>query len=292
MMESLWIIRHGERKDNLLEEHKNFKHLKSAPHNTPITDLGKEQGFMIGNIIECQERRLPKYVYSSPYLRSIETALEIARGLEETYKAMKHNDKKRNKSNSKNKSLVDNKVNKDDIEPRIKIRVEYGLAEPIFESTEKKEIYYDKLLPKDEHYIMEMMETSMLFKLFPNRIDSKYKSFFKKSDIPHRETLKTYRDKILKLKKFIAKRSDKLGILVCHGGLTTDLCVNMDKNVCELVRKNPEMRKTYFSDVGSSNYGAMGHLIMCPIKKDWQLIGGVNNNYLKMRNKHKTNLEG
>ena len=265
-MESLWIIRHGERKDNLLEEHKNFKHLKSSPHNTPITDLGKEQGYLLGNLIVCQERKLPKYIYSSPYLRSVETAIEIARGIEETYNKMKPGDNK-----------------------KIKIRVEYGLAEPIFESTSKKEIYYDKLLDKDDHYITDVMETDGLRKKFPERIDSRYKSFFKLTDIPKRESLKTYGEKILKLKKFIKERKDRLGILVCHGGLTTDLCINLDGDIRILVKDNRDMRKEFFSDTGSSNYGAYGHLVYCPIKNGWILVGGVNNNFLKMRNKHKTN---
>lgn len=271
-METLWIIRHGERKDNLSDENKNLKHLRSEPHNTPITQLGKEQGFLLGNIIACQERKYPKYIYSSPYLRSIETALEIARGYEETMNAM--NVKKR-KGDESSKNVI-------------KIRVEYGLAEPIFESTQKKEIYYDKLLSKDEHYIMEMMETSMLLKLFPDRIDGKYRSFFKKEDIPNRETLKTYGDKILKLKEFIKSMNDRVGILVCHGGLTTDLCINLDNNMRRMVRENPQMRKEYFMDTGSLNYGAYGHLVYCPIEKGWKLVGGVNNHYLRMRNKHKT----
>lgn len=266
-METLWIIRHGERKDNANQEHKNLKHLRSAPHNTPITDLGKEQGFLLGNRIVCQERRLPKYIYSSPYLRSIETSIEIANGMEETFKKMR-SDKEDNR--------------------KIKIRVEYGLAEPIFESTERKEIYYDKLLSKEEHYINETMETSMLAKKFPDRIDYKYKSFFRLNDIPKRETLKTYGEKILNLKRFINTRKDKLGILVCHGGLTTDLCINIDPDIKKMVKSNPSLRKDFFHDMGSSNYGACGLLVLCPIKKQWILTGGVNNDFLKMRNLHKS----
>ena len=86
----IFVIRHGERSDQVIKRDENQIQLKYDP---PITELGKKQSFVTGHVIqslvnEGYEKGLiktskPEYIIvSSPFLRCLQTAYHLAESLD------------------------------------------------------------------------------------------------------------------------------------------------------------------------------------------------------------------
>ncbi|CAG8680714.1 26095_t:CDS:1 [Dentiscutata erythropus] len=86
---TVFIIRHGERVDAV---DPNFRYTSPTPYDTPLTSKGKRQAKRTGAYIhdiqletvvkEINRQRKVEYViYTSPLLRTVETAIGIAEGI-------------------------------------------------------------------------------------------------------------------------------------------------------------------------------------------------------------------
>ncbi|RIB05689.1 histidine phosphatase superfamily [Gigaspora rosea] len=86
---TLFIIRHGERVDAV---DPNFRYTSPTPYDTPLTSKGKRQAKRTGAYIHDiqletvvkdidRQRKVEYVIYTSPLLRTVETAIGIAEGI-------------------------------------------------------------------------------------------------------------------------------------------------------------------------------------------------------------------
>lgn len=76
MSRVLWLVRHGERRD---EVDPTWADTAERPHDPPLTDRGRRQAERVGDRLQgCNIER----IYTSPFLRAAETAHLIASRLE------------------------------------------------------------------------------------------------------------------------------------------------------------------------------------------------------------------
>ena len=72
MVETVWLVRHGMRMD---AEDPHWKETAPRPHDPPLSPTGIEQAHKTGDFLKSQGIRL---VFSSPFLRTVQTADAIA----------------------------------------------------------------------------------------------------------------------------------------------------------------------------------------------------------------------
>ena len=70
----MWVVRHGERIDAV---EKGWKKTAARPHDPPLTPTGFEQAAATGRAL--RDHRLDA-IYTSPFLRCVQTATAIAEG--------------------------------------------------------------------------------------------------------------------------------------------------------------------------------------------------------------------
>lgn len=71
-MRTVWLVRHGERQD-LVDE--SWAESTDRPHDPPLTERGSDQASQTAKVVaQCDFDR----VFTSPFLRSVATAHEIA----------------------------------------------------------------------------------------------------------------------------------------------------------------------------------------------------------------------
>lgn len=104
------VARHGERLDYITRDKgRNWVATAERPFDTPLTPHGEEQGFKLGIQLAAETKRLNippvTEIYSSPFLRTRQTAVAASKGLLAA-----------------------------GCEPQIKVKVEPGLAESFNES--------------------------------------------------------------------------------------------------------------------------------------------------------------
>eukprot|EP01137_Pigoraptor_chileana_P007412 Opistho-2@52962 len=75
MEHHVWITRHGERMDSIDED---WEETAERPWDPPLTDRGKEQARLTGVFLRDEG---VSHVFSSPFLRCLQTADEIAKVL-------------------------------------------------------------------------------------------------------------------------------------------------------------------------------------------------------------------
>ncbi|WP_142859792.1 histidine phosphatase family protein [Salinigranum halophilum] len=76
MSRVLWLVRHGERRD---EVDPNWAAEAERPHDPPLTDHGRWQAERLGERLQGQDIEA---VYASPFVRATETAHLVARTLD------------------------------------------------------------------------------------------------------------------------------------------------------------------------------------------------------------------
>jgi len=75
MSRNLYLLRHGHRLDFQYPE---WFSISSNKYDPPLSDLGNEQAKELANILESEKI---KHIFSSPYLRCLQTAYPIAQKL-------------------------------------------------------------------------------------------------------------------------------------------------------------------------------------------------------------------
>ncbi len=76
MSRVLWLVRHGERRD---EADPAWAEDADRPHDPPLTDRGRRQAERVGDRLRGQDIEV---IYASPFLRATETAHLVARALD------------------------------------------------------------------------------------------------------------------------------------------------------------------------------------------------------------------
>jgi broad specificity phosphatase PhoE len=76
MSRTLWLVRHGHRLDFL---HPEWFNLAKYRYDPPLSDLGQEQSKVLATVLETVGIR---HIFSSPFLRCLQTAYPIARKLD------------------------------------------------------------------------------------------------------------------------------------------------------------------------------------------------------------------
>lgn len=76
MTRALWLVRHGESRD---EADRRRAEQADRPHDPPLTDHGRWQAARVGDRLRDRDVGA---VYSSPFLRAVETAHHIAERLD------------------------------------------------------------------------------------------------------------------------------------------------------------------------------------------------------------------
>lgn len=153
------IIRHGERMDATIGYNKWFE-LNSGPdkqptrsfYDPPLTLKGRQNSYKTGLFIG-ETFQLPiQYIYTSPFTRCIESALQISNAIQQLQ----------------------------DI-PCL-LRIEYGLAENL--GTWHA---YQKYYTKDSIIIDDIMSLEFILRRYPNRIDSGYHSVISRESVRNYE---------------------------------------------------------------------------------------------------------
>ena len=75
---SVWIVRHGERIDVVEPE---WLSTAERPHDPPLTEYGRQQAAVTGAHLAARGDRVD-FVYTSPFLRCVQTAAAIAKHLD------------------------------------------------------------------------------------------------------------------------------------------------------------------------------------------------------------------
>ncbi|MFW6316877.1 MAG: histidine phosphatase family protein [Halorubrum sp.] len=75
MADVVWIVRHGERRDSVDPDWETHA---DRVHDPPLTELGRWAAWRVGRRFATADRTLDA-VYASPFLRTVETAVEICR---------------------------------------------------------------------------------------------------------------------------------------------------------------------------------------------------------------------
>ena len=77
MTRALWLVRHGEGRD----EARRGAEQVDRPHDPPLTDHGRWQAARVGDRLRDRDADVA-VVYSSPFLRAVETAHHVAERLD------------------------------------------------------------------------------------------------------------------------------------------------------------------------------------------------------------------
>jgi broad specificity phosphatase PhoE len=81
MADTVWVVRHGERRDSVDPD---WESTADRVHDPPLTDLGRWAAWRVGRrFVESGESF--DAVYASPFLRTVETADEICREIGDTF---------------------------------------------------------------------------------------------------------------------------------------------------------------------------------------------------------------
>jgi broad specificity phosphatase PhoE len=75
MTDTVWAVRHGQRRDSVDPD---WESNASRVHDPPLTDLGRWAAWRVGRRFAESEARVDA-MYASPFRRTVETADEIAR---------------------------------------------------------------------------------------------------------------------------------------------------------------------------------------------------------------------
>ena len=75
MADTVWVVRHGERRDSV---DPNWESTADRVHDPPLTDLGRWAAWRVGRRF-VESGGSFDAVYASPFLRTVETADEICR---------------------------------------------------------------------------------------------------------------------------------------------------------------------------------------------------------------------
>lgn len=73
MADIVWVVRHGERRDSVDPDWESHA---DRLYDPPLTELGRWAAWRVGRRFATAERS-PDLVYASPFLRTVETAVEI-----------------------------------------------------------------------------------------------------------------------------------------------------------------------------------------------------------------------
>jgi broad specificity phosphatase PhoE len=207
----IYLLRHGERKNQSndsteIEKWKKSKRYKQNNYDVPLSNNGKKMcKSKITKILQKQITDKTKigYIYTSPYTRCVETAIEFQKTINELY----------------------------DI--KILIRIEYGIISNFFggvdslyfnngNTTDIKFINNKVVIKKPVAYIDEYMENENIFKRFSkSNFDTKYVSYKSLNDI-NKEYLESPQticnnriDSFLNLKNIF--KQDEFNLIVSHG---------------------------------------------------------------------------
>jgi broad specificity phosphatase PhoE len=71
--ETVWVVRHGQRRDTVDE---SWSVVADRVHDPPLTELGRWAAWRVGRRFASMTRDVDA-VYASPFLRAVETAAEI-----------------------------------------------------------------------------------------------------------------------------------------------------------------------------------------------------------------------
>jgi len=164
-----WIIRHSERIDINKKKWESHKRFKENEYDVPITEKGKKIARSAANEIYDNDDDIENitYIYSSPFTRCIETALEIQTQLEKKIKRL------------------------------VPIRVEYGIVESNYHRYIKLLHNFRKFKngnvivdfkKKDIIYTDNKLKVENLILKHKNKLDKSYKSFTKFSQIKYLDT--------------------------------------------------------------------------------------------------------
>jgi broad specificity phosphatase PhoE len=75
MADTVWVVRHGQRQDSVDPD---WEHHADRVHDPPLTDLGRWAAWRVGRRFVDSGVTIDA-VYTSPFLRAVETAEEICR---------------------------------------------------------------------------------------------------------------------------------------------------------------------------------------------------------------------
>ena len=214
-----WIVRHSERVDIDKKKWEAHKRFKENQYDVPITKRGKKIARSAGNEIYNNDKDIENitYIYSSPFTRCIETALEIQELLEKKIKRL------------------------------VPIRIEYGIIESNyhryinllskFRKFKNGKVIVD-IKKKDIIYTDNKLKVENLIIKHKNKIDKSYKSFIKFNQIKYLDTdIHEGWSKRMSAFKHIWNLEDKnTFIIVSHGLAIKDgICAILNKfNIKEL----------------------------------------------------------
>ena len=129
---SLWLVRHGERIDKI--DKSWIDNNINECHDPPLTKKGKWQAKLSGKNIRRDEKQQIKYIYTSPFTRCVETAIEMLKEI---------------RKEPKNKNCL--------------IRIEYGICECI-----GSWMHWHNILPKNINAITDKMTLEYFSNKYPD----------------------------------------------------------------------------------------------------------------------------
>ena len=158
--QKMFIMRHGQRMDmtmgfqNWFDMHMQHDHKVSRIfYDTPLTLSGKKNVYKTGQTIAKICNRPILFVYSSPFTRCIETAIQVCNAIEQNQNV------------------------------RCLIRVENAICECLGPWHA-----YQKYFNKDSIILDDIMDVSFIQKRFPGRIDTTYVPLISRHTIHNLET--------------------------------------------------------------------------------------------------------
>ena len=82
MTDTVWAVRHGERRDSVTDD---WEAVAERVHDPPLTELGRWAAWRVGRRFAESSVGFDA-VYASPFTRTVETAAEICREIDATFR--------------------------------------------------------------------------------------------------------------------------------------------------------------------------------------------------------------
>jgi hypothetical protein len=192
----IYFIRHSERQDFVdVKKWEKSKRYQEHGLDPPLTLNGKQiASNTIKIILDNVGNKLPKYIYSSPATRCVETSLSMQKYIKKKYNVLPE------------------------------IRIENGLLFFDANSTiwwfnrdniKYKNNYFE--ISYDKEIIDDKMTAQYYEKLYPDSFDVSYKSIIKRDIINKEKSYKSLNTRIKCLLKLFLKCDEELNILCTHG---------------------------------------------------------------------------